>query len=72
MQVDIKVSLFGAEVQSLKDEPYAANLTGWQLAPQQSTDVVQLRLAGKAPEGDFNEFEAHVHKISWIQLKART
>ena len=71
MQIDLKVSLFGTEVQSLKDEPFSLQMSGLRLMPQQVTDVVQLRLPGKAPEGDFNEFEAHVHKIRWSRLKAR-
>lgn len=72
MQIDLKVSLFGTEVQSLKDEPFSLQLSGLQLMPQQVTDVVQLRLPGKAPEGDFNEFESHVHKIRWSRMKARS
>ncbi len=71
MQVDVKLSLWDAEVQNLTDEPCALNLSGLQLAPQQATSAVQLRLQGKAPEGDFNNFEAHVHKIRWSRMKAR-
>ena len=71
MQIDLKVSLFGTEVQSLKDEPFSLQLSGLRLMPQQTTDVVQLRLPGKAPEEDFNEFEEHVHKIRWSRMKAR-
>lgn len=71
MQIDLKVSLFGTEVQSLKDEPFSLQLSGLQLMPQQTTNVVQLRLPGKAPEEDFNEFEEHVHKIRWSRMKAR-
>lgn len=72
MQIDLKVSLFGTEVQSLKDEPFSLQLSGLRLMPKQTTDVVQLRLPGKAPEGDFNEFESHVHKIRWSRMKARS
>ena len=71
MQIDLKVSLFGTEVQSLKDEPFSLQLSGLRLMPRQTTDVVQLRLPGKAPEEDFNEFEEHVHKIRWSRMKAR-
>ena len=71
MQIDLKVSLFGTEVQSLTNEPFSLQLSGLQLMPQQATDVVQLRLPGKAPEEDFNEFAAHVHKIRWSRMKAR-
>ena len=72
MEVDVKLSLWDAEVQSLTNEPCALNLTGLQLAPQQATGAVQLRLQGKAPEGDFNDFEANVHKIRWSRMKARS
>ncbi len=71
MQIDLKVSMSGSEVQSLTDEPFSLQLSGLRLMPQQVTDVVQLRLPGKAPEGDFNEFEEHVHKIRWSRVKAK-
>lgn len=72
MQVDLKVSLFGTEIQSLTDEPCSLQLSGLRLMPQQATDVVQLRLPGKAPEEDFSDFEDHVHKIRWSRVKARS
>lgn len=72
MQVDLKVSLFGTEIQSLTDEPCSLQLSGLRLMPQQATDVVQLRLPGKAPEEDFSDFEDHVHKIRWSRMKARS
>ncbi len=72
MQVDVKLSLWETEVQSLKDESYTLNLSGLQLLPQQATGAVQLRLQGKAPEGDFNNFEADIHKIRWSRMKARS
>lgn len=72
MQVDLKVSLFGTEIQSLTDEPCSLQLSGLRLMPQQATDVVQIRLPGKAPEEDFSDFEDHVHKIRWSRMKARS
>lgn len=70
MQVDLKLFLFDAEAGSITDVPCAVNISGLRLAPKETTDVIQLRLAGKAPEGDFSAFEENAHKIRWSRRKA--
>lgn len=65
MLVDIRCLQFDKEMLAIKDEPITVGLSGIWLAPGNSTNVMEIRLPGKAPKEYCNHFENNMHKIRW-------
>ena len=66
MLVDVTLKQFDTTVAEIKDVPYqSGSLSSLSLQPGTNTEIVSIVLSGKAPEGAFNHFDVHVHKIHW-------
>lgn len=66
MLVDVTLNQFDGEVTAITDFRYEdPGLARTEIAPGNAAGAIHLRLTGKAPNEDFNNFIVRVHKIHW-------
>ena len=70
MLVDVTLNDFDNEIDAIKDFAYDdSKFNSLLLAPHSTSWPLTLRIADKAPEDSFNNFDVHVHKIHWSVRK---
>ena len=65
MLLDVTLLRFDRELESFTDFLQEENITNMNLRPGQFSFTVTLRLVGKAPAEDFNNYTVNAHKIRW-------
>lgn len=65
MLLDVTLLRFDREIESFIDFLQEENITNMNLPPGQFSFTATLRLVGKAPAEDFNNYTINAHKIRW-------